>query len=207
MDEREIIQYITEKVVTQVKGGFSSQEELNDNIKEDLEGSFDEPKPELQAELQALTVQLFAEQRKEEAQWLEFTSNDAIDDAFKELNTSGIVALQNAGYTMSHGWEDANQAAYEMTPPPRGAIFYHGQDVERGVMGLGLMLAFGAYEDDDAKRDEASLTIAREAIEILRQHHVATEWDGTLEERIRISPFLWRKRQFGPAPAPKEPHP
>ena len=37
--------------------------------------------------------------------------NDALDAAFTELDGLGIVALQNAGYTQSDGWDDAREIA------------------------------------------------------------------------------------------------
>jgi len=66
------------------------------------------------------------------------TVNDRIRRAFAELNKRGIVALQNAGMTMSDGWEDANETATSST---RGATFYHRQDLERAMHGEGLLLA------------------------------------------------------------------
>lgn len=121
--------------------------------------------------------------------------NDGIDAAFDELNATGIVALQCAGYTMSDGWSDVNHRASTRTPPPWGACFYHEQDLERAVAGRGLLLAFGAYEDDDAKHEARSLEVAKRICEVLKKHGVATEWDGTVEQRIRIPPFQWSRRR------------
>ena len=76
-----------------------------------------------------------------------------MDEAFDELNASGIIALQNTGMTMSDGLEDVGAALHER---PRGTVrgycFYHGQDLERAVNQEGLWLAFGDLNDQaDAK--------------------------------------------------------
>ncbi|MDH6115955.1 hypothetical protein ABH930_002182 [Kitasatospora sp. GAS204A] len=181
-----------------VRGGFESRQDILDRVEEDVEDEFGEldadDLADLVAELEAHVRRLWDDQRAREASWREPTTNDAIDQAFAELNARGIVALQNAGYTMSDGWCEVNEIATERRTPPRGAVFYHGQDFERAVGGGGLLLAFGAYEDDDAKRDAASAAIAREACETLARHGVATKWNGSVTSRVSILPFEWRKR-------------
>lgn len=146
------------------------------------------------SEFRGLVDDLFVEQREREASWSEPTSNDALDMAFMELDALGIVALQNAGYTMSDGWSDANEVASGMDPAPRGATFYHGQDLERGVAGEGLQLAFGAYGAEPNDHDAASVAIAREVCTILAKHGLQSEWDETVNQRIRILPFEWKRR-------------
>lgn len=120
--------------------------------------------------------------------------NDGIDAAFAELNAKGIVAVENPGFTMSDAWIGVNEIARGRSPTPRGATFYHGQDRARGIAGEGLLLAFGAFEDDDSKHDAKSIAIGREVCDTLKKHGVETEWDGTVGTRIRIPPFVWKKR-------------
>ncbi|QAT84301.1 hypothetical protein EJ065_2729 [Corallococcus coralloides] len=97
---------------------------------------------------------------------------------------------------MSDGWSDVNGRASRRRPVPRGAVFFHGQDLERGVRGEGLLLAFGAYENDEAQQEAASLAIAREVRETLARHGVRTDWNGDVDERLLIPPFAWRKRRY-----------
>jgi hypothetical protein len=186
------------QVAVAVRGGVETEEEILESLEQRVEdnmlrGSSDGA---LLEELEAHARKLLEEQRVRESGWSEPTLNDAIDSAFEELDAKGIVTLQNAGYTMSDGWADVNELASYQDPPSRGAVFYHGQDLERGVQGEGLWLAFGAYERDDAKQVAASLAIAREVCETLARHGVKTEWDGTAEQRIEIPPFEWRKRRY-----------
>ena len=138
-------------------------------------------------------------QRVAEKTWPETTTNDRIDLAFADLDASGIVALQNAGYTQSDGWDDVNQLADERLargPRPRGATFFHGQDVERGVAGEGLLLAFGAYVDDEAARPAADTAIALDVVDALVRRGVSARWSGQPGARIEILPFPWQKRLY-----------
>jgi len=68
-------------------------------------------------------------------------------------------------------------------------------------MGEGLLLTFGAYEEDESKREAASLAVARDICETLARHGVKTEWNGSIDQRIEIAPFEWRKRRWTRAPA------
>lgn len=195
MDEEK--KHLFAQVAVAVRGGVKSEEEILESLEQRVEdmlrGSSDGA---LLEELEAHTRKLLEEQRVRESRWREPTLNDAIDAAFEELNAKGIVTLQSAGYTMSDGWADVNELASYQDPPPRGAVFYHGQDLERGVQGEGLMLAFGAYENDDKKHVPASIAIAREVCETLARHCVKTEWNGDVDQRIQIPPFEWRKRRY-----------
>jgi hypothetical protein len=62
------------------------------------------------------------------------------------------------------------------------------------VAGLGLMLAFGSY-DDGPQHQPKSLALAREIVETLNRHGVPATWDGTIGRRIEILPFEWRRRR------------
>jgi hypothetical protein len=185
--------YLFDAVDLRVRSGFGSSEEVVSGVAQLVEDEVG-PAPALVEELEAHARRRLEEQRAEEDRWTEDTTNDAIDRAWEELNAAGIVALQNAGYTMSDGWEDANDAAADSAVPPRGATFYHGQDLERGVRGEGLHLAFGAYEEG-AGHEAASLAVAREVCAALDRHGVPVEWNGRIDSRIRVLPFAWRKRR------------
>jgi hypothetical protein len=178
-----------------VQSGFAGEDDIFEEIDQRVEDWLGEPHPGLSEELSSYARRLLDEQRAEESRWASRTMNDAIDDAFGELNENGIVALQNAGYTMSDGWSDANELAAKLETKPRGAAFYHGQDMERAIDGAGLHLAFGAYVEG-AAHEAASRAVGREVCETLARHGVTTEWDGSVERRIRILPFEWRKRRW-----------
>jgi hypothetical protein len=137
------------------------------------------------------------QQAQRERTWTERTTNDHIDRAFRELNTAGIIALQNAGYTTSDGWSDAVEAAHARGGC-RGAVFFHGQDVDRAIDGGGLMLAFGGLfggEEPLDEREAATTRIGEEACKILRLNGLTVEWNGSPHTRLRIPPFSWQKRR------------
>ena len=91
------------------------------------------------------------EWEQEKEQWPEVTDCDRLDEAFEAINTRGIIAIQNAGYTQSDGYHDFREA-YARHPKKSevlGYCFYHGQDLERAVRGGGLYLAFGPTDPTD----------------------------------------------------------
>ncbi|MDW6057328.1 hypothetical protein SAZ11_03585 [Streptomyces sp. FXJ1.4098] len=185
------LQFIREKIAVEVWGGFKDEDEVRKWVAAEP-GVDDES---LVDELTAYVTQQFRQHRRREARWRKSTMNDSIDRAFDEMNLHGIVALQNAGYTLSDGWSEAHQAADVLAAPARGAVFYHSQDLEAGVAGEGLMLAFGAFESDPLKRDSGSAVIGREVCDVLAANGVRAKWDGAVESRIEIPPFVWRKRR------------
>lgn len=121
--------------------------------------------------------------RKRPEPWV----NAAIDRAFDALDREGIIALQAAGFTQSDGWADANEIVARRRASgatPRGATFFHEQDLERALQGRGLMLTFGAYAGDDAE-------IAAAVVTALRAEGVDATWNGDPKQRIHIAPFEW----------------
>lgn len=189
--------YVLEAFGSWARSGYAPQ--LLDELEERIGDLLEDPPPQASLdEARAFARKLVDEQRAAEATWTEPTTNDRITEAFAALEDRGIVALENAGYTMSDGWSDCNEAAADL-PDARGATFFHGQDVERGVRGEGLMLAFGAYVEGDG-HEAASVAIGREIVEVLEAHGVPTEWNGSVKTRITIRPFEWRRRQFTESP-------
>ncbi|MCB9598860.1 MAG: hypothetical protein H6721_07660 [Sandaracinus sp.] len=86
------------------------------------------------------------------------------------------------------------------SPRAWGAVFFHGQDVERGVRGEGLYLAFGAFATGPAHQAE-TVKVGREICDTLTRFGLPTEWNGTTTSRIRVSPFEWRKRRVSRPPS------
>ncbi|MFP2930723.1 DUF6891 domain-containing protein [Pyxidicoccus sp. 3LG] len=144
---------------------------------------------------------LLAARRQEEARWTEPTTNDAIASAFEELyEKRHILAVENVEWPLSEVWAQITSAAQGDYDPPRGATFFHAEDVPRAVQGEGLLLYYGALSDDGTRQDVGSPAIAREVLATLERHGVAAEWDGSLESPIRILPFPWRNRRCTMAP-------
>lgn len=132
--------------------------------------------------------------------------------AFDELAAAGVVArmdftcCQTCGHT-EIGDERGDGAAWAYT-------FFHQQDSERlAPGGSDLYLAFGTFGlpddidpdlvararagDAEARREAAALGDVRAAglvTETLRRHGLTVAWDGTAEQRIRVTDLDWRKR-------------
>ncbi len=110
--------------------------------------------------------------------------------AFAQLRRSGIIALQNAGYTQSDGWSDVaekREQAERAGQTVRGAVFYHGQDAARARAGGVLYLAFGSFADDPAHEPE-SIALGREVCTVLEAHGMTVQWDGSIGSRIAVLP-------------------
>jgi hypothetical protein len=120
-----------------------------------------------------------------------------IAEAFAELDRRGIIALQNAGYTMSDGWSDVAEKRHRAEQngrTMRGGVFYHGQDAARARAGGPLYLAFGSFADDP-DHEPRSRAIARETCEVLLAHGLKATWNGSVDSRIDITPPAAAKKK------------
>lgn len=178
-------QYIADSIHLWVWSGYYTVEEMHEMVDDILEGDCDE------AMLKALIEPEL--QRKREAQqgWAQQTDCDRLDAVFYQLHEEGICALGNAGYTMSDGFTEVAEAVHEAPEGHyHGYCFYHGQDVERSIQEGGLMLAFGALNDDSAD----ALKVAKRLVEVLEAAGFRVQWDGTTQQRIDIAGFHWQRR-------------
>ena len=113
--------------------------------------------------------------------------------AFAALNAMGIVAIENAGYTQSDGWDDVNEVAGRLADSgkrPRAGVFYHGQDAARGRRGEGFFLTFGSYAKRNADAD--SVAVGHIIVDVLKAHGFHPKWDGTISTRIHTGRFDWK---------------
>lgn len=131
------------------------------------------------------TDSLFAEHVAAQSQWPATTDSDRLTAAFGELGRTGVAArevftcCQNCGHSeILDGYKE----------PPRGYVFYHQQDAERGIAGQGVHLAYSPRDDDAA--------FAGEVVEALRRNGLQPRWDGSTETRIFV-PMTWQRRRTG----------
>jgi hypothetical protein len=177
--------YIRATIRTWVWSGFYDEDLIIEMLDDILEDDVD-----VDAMRKSITDE-FAKKAAAEKSWPRETDNDRLDRAFTSLDVSGICAVQNAGYTMSDGISDVSEAIAD-----RGAdryhsyCFYHGQDLERAVEGHGLMLAFGDLNDDPLK----GVAVGKLICAMLKSAGFVTEWDGTVDTRINIPKFDWKRR-------------
>jgi hypothetical protein len=128
---------------------------------------------------------------REQAEWPSVTDCDRLDRAFDELEQRGIVARQNFSCCQNCGsteiWGEVDDAL-DAGKAAHGHTYYHAQDSEAAAEGGGLYLAYGSVEDD------GTANVGREIVAVLNAHGLATEWDGSPRNRIRV-PLDWKRRR------------
>ncbi len=177
-----------------VRSGFYDAERVAEMVGEEFEVDDGDA-----AALRAVIDAAFATKRAEERSWPAETDCDRLDRAFASLAAARIIALQNAGYTQSDGWEevvDAYRAAGGRKSHSDGYCFYHGQDLDRAVEDGELYLAFGDIASggsDTAKGAE----VGRRIKQALEAAGLTVKWDGTMKTRLLVTGMNWQRR--GPA--------
>lgn len=181
----DVDQYILNAIKVQVWSGFDSYDDIQDLISDLLEDGADEGMLRDSVDIE------FNEKYTAEQSWPDITDVDKLDQVFQILNSNGILCLHNAGYTMSDGHEDAHTALSKHANGQFfGYCFYHGQDVERAFMGEGLTLAYDHIAGDVPDK----IKVATKIQQALEQAGFSLEWNGTVEERIRLPNFDWKHR-------------
>ena len=141
--------------------------------------------------LRAAIAPEFERKAAAEKSWPEVTDCDRLDDAFEELNSSGIIALQDAGTTISDGISDVSEIWHRRGKKGvRGYCFYHGQDLERAIHGDGLTIAFGDMNDDQKEKAAIGVVVS----EVLKRHGFEVEWNGDPETRLDLPTINWQRR-------------
>lgn len=145
-------------------------------------------------QLRQVIDELVQQHQRDKATWEHVTDNDKLTSAFKELNQLGIIALENAGYTQSDGYDDVLSIVKRSSNPSKylGYCFYHSQDMDRGIQGLGLYLGFGSI--DPQKEETVGIEVGQKIVETLHKHGLKTQWNGTFNQRIQIVNFTWQRR-------------
>jgi hypothetical protein len=178
-------QYIADAIRTSVWSGFYDRGGVQEVVDDLLEGDVDEELLRSKIDLE------FAAKILAEKSWPAVTDCDRLDSAFAAMNAAGVIALQNAGYTMSDGEGDVGEVLHTRgRDHVRGYCFYHGQDLDRAVAGDGLMLAFGDLDGDEKQKSAIGQVIK----ELLERNGFAVEWDGDPERRIAIPRIDWKRR-------------
>jgi hypothetical protein len=185
----------------ELRAGSASDSELTTELEEragDWFADFSDFGPALLHRLRDHTERFVEAERQREATWNERTVNDRIDAAFEALRSRGVFAFAGIATSIQDGWAFVGVNA---SAEARGAVFFHQEDVLDGVGGAGIYLAFGTFEGDSAENDAASLALGHETVSELETQGVATEWSGSVRDRIRVLPFEWKKRRWTKAPA------
>jgi hypothetical protein len=130
----------------------------------------------------------------EKATWPSVTDCDRLNMVFNELNNMSIIALQNAGFTQSDGYEDS-MSTYKMRDDKAeiiGYCFYHGQDLDRVVSTGDLYIAFGPINPELEETDGSR--IGKIVTDKLLEHGFMVEWNGSFNKRICVHNIIWQRR-------------
>jgi hypothetical protein len=179
-----------EQISIIVKSGFEDRTHMIEIVSQEMY----EPGELDPAEVGVAIDQAIAEKEQTKKTWPAVTDNDRLDKVFAALNASGIIALQNAGFTPEDGYEDFREALGQASDVGRirGYCYFDNQDTEGAVAGDGLTLSFGPT---DPKLEETQgVAIGQEVRDLLVKEGLNVVWNGSYKSRISITPFDWKKR-------------
>ncbi len=182
--------HVFENIKHWIWSGFYNVEEIYEMVDDMLEDDCDE---EL---LKKFASDEFRKKKEDEFSWPKITDCDQLTLAFNELNKIGIIALENTGQTISDGHDDIAAVLHSLDRaklPIKGYCFYHGQDLERAIDGMGLFLAFGDLNAIDGQK----IAVGKEIVGVLTQHNFEIEWNESAEQRIHIAKIIWQKKLRG----------
>lgn len=185
-------QFIFDSIYTQVRSGFYSLEDIQNNIIEEIEDNgFEDEISEDWAYKQINAVN--EELLKESESWGENTQTNRLIAAFDELAESKIIALHYTGYTMDDGeYEviEVERTLNDNNEKSEGYCFYHGQDLERAVRGDGLNISFQKINNES---DVVSKEIAKKIVAVLEKHDLNVDWNGKASSKILLPEFKWQR--------------
>ena len=185
-------QFIFDSIYTQVRSGFYSLEDIQNNIIEEIEDNgFEDEISEDWAYKQINAVN--EELLKESESWGENTQTNRLIAACDELAESKIIALHYTGYTMDDGeYEviEVERTLNDNNEKSEGYCFYHGQDLERAVRGEGLNISFQKINNES---DVVSKEIAKKIVAVLEKHDLKVDWNGKASSKILLPEFKWQR--------------
>ena len=188
-------EFIYESLVSQIRMGFLSIEEIKENIIEEIEDN--EFENEISEEWAIEHIDKEWERLVTESKyWESPTDTDRLIKAFDELCDANIIALHNAGFTTSDGeYEvvDVERKLRKKKIKSDGYCFYHEQDLSRAIEKLSENPSlYIAFQKVDNSNDEVTIKVGNKVVEILKKNNFEVEWDGTANTKILIQNFRWQ---------------
>lgn len=184
--------YILETIEIRVWSGFYSPDYVKEMVDNILEYNILEEDVDKTMLYSAVAVE-FDKKAAAELLWPNETDCDRLDATFETLNANSIIALHNAGNTMSDGFSDVDGVIYDRGRENfKGYCFYHSQALECAVKGDGLSLAFGDLDDNEIETVKLGNLIK----DVLKTNGFTVEWHGHPREKISIPTFDWKRRRY-----------
>jgi len=195
MNEQELQKTLDEmrdRIHQDVAAGFLDEKEVCNGV---IDMLADQQMPEeLLPHVERLTREAMEAHFLEQASWPAKTDCDRLVAAFSELEQAGIVAREDFSCCCNCGSSeirDEMKNVKESGRQVRGFTYYHMQDTEAAVEGLGIYLSYGADQEGVAP----ALEIAREVAATIRRHGLVVDWDGVWGKRIGVRLDWKRKRK------------
>jgi hypothetical protein len=179
-----------------VATGYDARDVILQDITDYCEGYTEDEKPSDHFILSCLDQAIEA-QLEDQMAWSARTDCDRLDDAFHDMNEQGILALQHFACCQTCGFaemEDEIAYAKEQGHAVRGFVFFPRQDSEAAARGEGLHLSYAALSTGDhAQITKDTLAMMDDVAATLGRHGLKTEWNRTLNQRMRII-LDWKRR-------------
>jgi len=186
-------EFILESIISQIRMGLCSIEEIKEDIIEQIEDN--EFEDEISEEWAFKHIDNEWETLiTESKQWKNPTDTERLVKAFDELCISNIIALHNAGYETSDGEYEVVEVERELRKNKKvsdGYCFYHEQDLERALNEKNpyLYIAFQKVDNED---DNITIGVGKKVVEVLKKHGFEVDWDEKPTNRILIPNFKWQ---------------
>jgi hypothetical protein len=178
------------EIAAMVRSGFYDRDRLVEIFAEEMYAPGELHPEEVAGAIDAN----FAAHAVEKESYPPITDCDRLDSAFMAMNQRGIIAIQNAGYTQSDGYDEVGEvfSNHPDQDSVRGYCFYHEQDLHCVMENGELRFAFGPVDPADEQ------TLGIEVGNIVREELIragfTVQWNGTFENRLCVPNLVWQKR-------------
>lgn len=182
---------IFNQILISIKSGFESLEAIIDNIIEAVEDEGWESEISEDWIRENITREYNKNLEKSKT-WQHPTDTEKLHLAFDNLCRENIIALHNAGYTLSEAIYDAQEVwsdAEDEGLKPIGYCYYHGQDLERVIEYGELTIGFSGAK---ANNDKEAIIIGHKVVAALEKVGFTIDWNNTASSRISIPDFKWQ---------------
>jgi uncharacterized protein DUF6891 len=131
----------------------------------------------------------------EVATWPLETDCDRIAAVFADLESRGIVARENVGYTQSDLRDEMSETVVALVKAGRtvrGWAGFHSQDLERAVDGGGLYLGYAPLDTSNAA---AWIDVGTDIADSFKRIGFKVTWNGTADQRPYLESVDWKRRR------------
>ena len=184
INENDVRQWVHDAVWV----GFEARETIVESTLEIFAEEEDVTPDVLRPMVERVAREEWENHAREEALWNGPTDCDRLDQAFAELDKSGIVARQNFTCCNTCGCYEIGGEA--QNGDCGGYAFYHQQDTQRAIEGAGLYLSYGVFSEEN---DAGAIQVGYRIVSALQQNGLKPRWNASVQERIFL-PMDWKRR-------------